>query len=70
MYGRSGLPKSLIKEVIEFKRRNPTMSIREIGDSILFENKKGIKVFLSKSSVHKILMNQNKRFTVAEHQNS
>jgi len=61
IWGRSALPKKTIREIIEIHKENPSMSLREISQSISYWDKNKNKKFVSKSAVHKILSKENKQ---------
>jgi len=55
VWGRKGLSKKVISNVIQMKKDNPKMSIRDIADNSFYNDKNGNKKNVSKSIVHKIL---------------
>lgn len=59
IWGRSALPIKTQKEIIQLHQDNPTMSIRELADSIYYWDKNAHKKFVSKSAVHKLISNKN-----------
>jgi len=54
-WGRKPIPSSIEKEIINLKKDKPTMSIREIADSIFYWDKNHNRKKISKSFVHKTL---------------
>jgi len=54
-WGRKNLTKQTIKKVIQLKKENPKLSIREISKQISYYDKNNNSKNISRSAVHKIL---------------
>lgn len=54
-WGRKRLSKNTIKKVLDLKKSNPKISIREISKQIIYYDKNNNAKSISRSAVHKIL---------------
>jgi len=61
-WGRKPLSKQTINKVIELKKENPKISIREIAAKVFYYDKNNNSKNLSRSAVHKILNENSDKF--------